>query len=128
MTGPADIPGLSMQPPEPAEGDGVANPRVRAAVEAFAEAPSAEGSMDVLRACLQGALLLDITGSDITLTDDGTAIAPGSAVQVAYVTGPDGQPAGLIRPARGAVRAAAGASTPASPAGPRGSLHRPPAR
>lgn len=97
MTGPADIPGLSSRPsqPEPAEGDGVANPRVRAAVEAFAEAPSAEGSMDVLRACLQGALLLDITGSDITLTEDGTAIAPGSTVQVAYGTGPDGEPAGL---------------------------------
>ena len=97
MTGPADIPGLSSRPsqPEPAEGDGVANPRVRAAVEAFAEAPSAEGSMDVLRACLQGALLLDITGSDITLTEDGTAIAPGSTVQVAYGSGPDGEPAGL---------------------------------
>ena len=51
--------------------------------------------MDVLRACLQGALLLDITGSDITLTEDGTAIAPGSTVQVAYGTGPDGEPAGL---------------------------------
>ena len=76
-------------------GDGIANARVRAAVEAFAEAPSAEGSMDVLRACLQGALLLDITGSEITLTEDGSSIAPGSTVQVAYGSGPDGEPAAL---------------------------------
>jgi hypothetical protein len=95
MTGPADIPGLSSHPADPSDDGEIANPRVRAAVEAFAEAPSAEGSVDVLRACLQGALLLDITGSDITLTEDGTAIAPGSTVQVAYGTGPDGEPAGL---------------------------------
>ncbi len=104
MSGPADIPGLSSSPPpeggsgsgvDDGIGDGIANARVRAAVEAFAEAPSAEGSMDVLRACLQGALLLDITGSEITLTEDGSSIAPGSTVQVAYGTGPDGEPAGL---------------------------------
>ncbi len=66
----------------------VDNHRVRAAVEAFAAQPDQRTSLDVLRACLLGELLMDITGSQLTMTDDGQ-LAPGSTIAFSGGRGPD---------------------------------------
>lgn len=66
----------------------VDNQSVRAAVAAFAERPAAETVVEVLRQCLQGELLLDITGSSIQ--GDASTITAGSTIRVNEVTGPDG--------------------------------------
>jgi hypothetical protein len=94
---PTDIPGVGGPPaqdppPDDATGSDVRNEGVRAALLAFGETPSSETMLDVLRHCLHGYLLLDVTGSEITMTDDGQ-IAPGSTISVRGGEGPDGRPA-----------------------------------
>jgi hypothetical protein len=71
----------------PDHGRLVDNATVRRAVGQFAAQPSQRGALDVLRECMYGELLLDITGSD-TLTGD--AFAPGSRLQIRTGTGPNG--------------------------------------
>ena len=70
--------------------DLVDNVTLRAAVAAFAEAPDQARYFEVLRAATQGSLLLDATGSDIQLTEDGSSIAQGSIMRVHEGKGPDG--------------------------------------
>lgn len=73
---------------------GASNPAVRAAVEAFAAAPSPATSVEVLRHCLVGHLLYDGTGSRITMTDDDPPrMAAGSTMNIATARGPDGRSA-----------------------------------
>ena len=82
----------------PASGDEVRNDAVRAAIEAVAAEAAGSGpagtatTVDVLRHCLFGYLLLDITGSELELTDTGE-IAEGSTINVRGGEGPDGGPA-----------------------------------
>lgn len=64
------------------------NEAVRAAVAAFAADPNERTSMDVLRSCLHGELLLDITGSDVTLV--GGEPAEVGALEIRGVEAPDG--------------------------------------
>jgi len=66
----------------------VDNRRVRAAVEAFAAQPDQRTSLDVLRSCLFDDLLMDITGSQLTMTEDGQ-VAPGSTIAFSGGRGPD---------------------------------------
>lgn len=68
----------------------VDNQRIRAAVEAFAAQPDQRTSLDVLRACLFGELLMDITGSQLTRTADGQ-LAEGSTIAFSGGSGPDGR-------------------------------------
>lgn len=68
----------------------VDNQRIRAAVEAFAAHPDQRTSLDVLRACLFGDLLMDITGSQLTKTADGQ-LAAGSTIAFSGGSGPDGR-------------------------------------
>jgi SseB protein N-terminal domain len=74
-------------------GEGVSNPAVRAALDEFVASAGARGSLDVLRWCLQGFLLLDVTGSDLRMNADGTQLEAGSSVQIATMAGPDGESA-----------------------------------
>lgn len=104
MSGPADIPNFS-RPSQPApaeepEDTGVRNDLVRAAIEAVAE-QAGEGTgepagtvttMHVLRHCLHGFLLLDVTGSEIEVDDQGQ-IAEGSTISIRGGEGPDGESA-----------------------------------
>jgi hypothetical protein len=108
MTSPTDIPGVSTggggigEPPPgndgPAVGGdldsdgGIRNDAVRAAVEAFSADPNQQTMIDVLRNCLFGPLLLDVTGSDITLNDEGE-VEEGSSVAIRGGEGPDGKSA-----------------------------------
>lgn len=75
------------------EAGGVENAAVRAAIEAFAATPGKAadgGSLDVLRHCLHGNLLLDITGSDLRISEDGTSLSAGSTIRIATTSDPDG--------------------------------------
>lgn len=74
--------------------DGIRNAAVRDAVAAFAATPNERTSMEVLRQCLQGELLLDITGSEVTLVAGEPAeVAEGSTLQIQTTVAPDGTPA-----------------------------------
>jgi hypothetical protein len=78
---------MSEQPGE------ISNPAVRAALDTFVAEDGVRGSIEVLRWCLQGFLLLDVTGSDIRMSADGTELEAGSTVQIATMEGPDGESA-----------------------------------
>ncbi|MFL0181086.1 SseB family protein [Mycobacterium sp. SMC-15] len=69
----------------------VDNAAVRRAVAEFAAAPGQRRYFDVLRACMWGELLFDITGSD-AFSGDGPLRA-GSRLRIGGGTGPDGRPA-----------------------------------
>jgi hypothetical protein len=71
----------------------ISNPAVRAALDSFVAEDGVRGSIEVLRWCLQGFLLLDVTGSDIRMNADGTELEAGSTVQIATMEGPDGESA-----------------------------------
>ena len=73
--------------------EGISNPAVRAALDEFVATAGARGSLEVLRWCLQGFLLLDVTGSDLRMSADGTQLEAGSSVQIATMAGPDGESA-----------------------------------
>lgn len=60
---------------------------LRQAVGQFAARPDQRGALNVLRECMYGELLLDITGSDPIA--DGV-LAAGSRLQIRTGTGPDG--------------------------------------
>jgi hypothetical protein len=65
----------------------VDNAAVRRAVGRFAAQPGQRGALDVLRECMYGDLLFDVTGSDAFTAD---VLAPGSRLQIRTGTGPDG--------------------------------------
>ncbi|NEM92439.1 SseB family protein [Galbitalea soli] len=74
--------------------DPVDHHALRSAVAAFADAPDQSGYVEVLRHCLQGDLLLDLTGSDRPeLRESGAVFAEGATLTVGSGAGPDGQPA-----------------------------------
>jgi hypothetical protein len=70
----------------------VDNAPLRTAVAAFAAQPEQRTYTDVLRAALQGELLLDVTGSPIE-TDESGALSVGSTLRFASGKGPDDAPA-----------------------------------
>jgi len=67
----------------------VDNDRVRRAVAAFAAEPKHETMLDVLRACLTGELLLDVTGSELNISEG--RLHTGSKLRINQRVGPDGQ-------------------------------------
>lgn len=69
----------------------VDNAVVRQAVAEFAAAPGQRRSLDVLRACMWGELLFDITGSEAFPGDQ--PFRQGSTLQIRGGTGPDHRPA-----------------------------------
>ncbi|OBH87225.1 hypothetical protein A5681_13780 [Mycobacterium scrofulaceum] len=60
---------------------------LRRAVAAFAAQPNQRGALEVLRSCMYGEVLLDVTGSD-ALSDK--PFAAGSQLQIRGGTGPNG--------------------------------------
>lgn len=69
----------------------IVNVTVREAVAAFAASPTAQTSMDVLRHCLHGELLLDVTGSTMTVVDGEPVEA--ESLEIRCAEAPDGGPA-----------------------------------
>ncbi|MEE3067478.1 MAG: SseB family protein [Actinomycetota bacterium] len=65
----------------------VDNVALRRAVAAFASQPNQRGSLEVLRLCMYGEVLFDITGSDAFA---GEPFAAGSRLQIRGGTGPNG--------------------------------------
>lgn len=70
--------------------DLVDNTTVRRAVHAFAADPGPRPLYEVLRACMYGDLLYDITGSDAPVAG---AYPPGARLQIRAGNGPDGRSA-----------------------------------
>ena len=68
----------------------VDNAPLRTAVAAFAAESNQATYWEVLRNTLQGDILFDITGSSITMSDDGSTINKGSTIGFLGGTGPDG--------------------------------------
>lgn len=82
-------------PSQPVEGNAgnpglVDNVTLRRAVAAFAAQPNQRGALEVLRLCMYGEVLLDITGSDAFA---GPPFAAGSRLQIRTGRGPDGRSA-----------------------------------
>jgi hypothetical protein len=75
-----------MATPSPDRGALVDHVTLRDAVGKFAAQTGPRGALNVLRECMYGELLLDITGSDAVT---GDAFAPGSRLQIRTGTGPD---------------------------------------
>lgn len=71
--------------------DLVDNVTLRAAVAEFAGKSEQSTYLEVIRALLQGDLLLDATGSKLAMSDDGSTIQKGSTFAFHEGTGPDGQ-------------------------------------
>lgn len=71
----------------PAQSRLVDNVALRRAVAAFAAQPNQRSSLEVLRLCMYGEVLLDITGSDAFT---GQPFAAGSILQFRAGTGPNG--------------------------------------
>ncbi|MUM16513.1 SseB family protein [Mycobacterium sp. CBMA271] len=67
----------------------VDNARLRSAVVAFAAQPGQQRAFDVLRNCMQGELLLDVTGSDMP-AEGPVPFPAGTQMQIRGGTGPDG--------------------------------------
>ncbi|MGV0881256.1 SseB family protein [Mycolicibacterium sp. XJ883] len=65
----------------------VDNVTVRRAVGEFAARPDQRSSIEVLRSCMYGELLFDLTGSD---KPEGGSYSRGSQIQIRGGTGPDG--------------------------------------
>ncbi|MGE2832660.1 SseB family protein [Mycobacterium sp. SMC-4] len=65
----------------------VDNATVRRAVADFVSRPEQRTAIEVLRSCMYGELLLDLTGSDMPV--DGSFVR-GSRIQIREGTGPDG--------------------------------------
>ncbi len=71
--------------------DLVDNAPLRYAIAQFAETSEQSAYLEVVRNILHGALLLDTTGSEIAMTEDGASIAAGSTFAFREGTGPDGE-------------------------------------
>lgn len=69
----------------------VDNSTVREAIARFSARPAQDTYLDVLRQCLTGELLLDVTGSDFRIVDG--ALQQGSTIQVRGGSGPKGEKA-----------------------------------
>lgn len=69
----------------------VDNVALRRAIAQFAEKGEQPKYLEVVRNLLQGELLFDTTGSDISMTEDGSSIAKGSTVTFREGAGPDGE-------------------------------------
>lgn len=71
-------------------GPDTVNPLLREAVLGFAAAPSDESMIEVLRQCLQGSVLLDVSGSDFVPGPDGQRMGPASTVRLQSFRESDG--------------------------------------
>ncbi len=65
----------------------VDNANMRRVVAEFATEPNQRRSLEVLRTCMYGELLLDVTGSEMR---DGNPFSAGSQLNIRCGTGPDG--------------------------------------
>ncbi|MGV8894962.1 MAG: SseB family protein [Rhodoglobus sp.] len=71
--------------------DLVDNASLRHAIAQFVEKSDQSSYLEVVRNILHGSLLLDTTGSEIAMTEDGSSIAEGSTFAFREGTGPDGE-------------------------------------
>lgn len=75
---------------QPADTEGVVHPVARSAIERFVAAPDNAGMLEVIRQCMGGSLLLDVTASDLVPGPDGAAVGPESQLRVQTLGEQDG--------------------------------------
>ena len=63
---------------------------MRAAVDRFVSAPDNKAMIEVVRQCMAGSLLLDVTASDLVAGPGGEAVGPESTLRVQTLGEPDG--------------------------------------
>lgn len=85
-----ELPALAPDAEQPADPDGVVHPQVRAAVDRFVDAPDNRAMIEVIRQCMAGSLLLDVTASDLVPGPGGEAVGPESTLRVQTLGEPDG--------------------------------------
>ena len=71
--------------------DLVDNVPLRRAIADFAEKSEQSNFLEVVRNLMHGSLLFDTTGSEISMTEDGSSVAKGSTFAFREGTGPDGE-------------------------------------
>lgn len=79
-------PGAEQEP----DREGVVHPLVRAAIDRFVAAPDNPRMIDVIRQCMAGSLLLDVTESTLVPGPNGEAVGPGSQIRVQTLGESDG--------------------------------------
>ncbi|MEX5255594.1 SseB family protein [Kocuria arenosa] len=85
-----ELPALAPGAEQPADPEGVVHPLVRAAVDRFASAPDNKAMIEVIRQCMAGSLLLDVTASDLVEGRGGETVGPESTLRVQTLREPDG--------------------------------------
>lgn len=85
-----ELPALDSGAEQEPEREGVVHPLVRAAIDRFVEAPDNKAMIEVIRQCMAGSLLLDVTSSTLVEGPDGQAVEPGSTLRVQTLSEPDG--------------------------------------
>ncbi|MEX5295024.1 SseB family protein [Kocuria sp. CPCC 205268] len=85
-----ELPVLAPGAEQQADPEGVVHARVRAAVDRFASAPDNRAMIEVIRQCMAGSLLLDVTASDLVEGPAGEALGPESTLRVQTLGEPDG--------------------------------------
>ena len=85
-----ELPVLAPGAEQQADPEGVVNPLVRASVDRFVGAPDNKAMIEVVRQCMAGSLLLDVTASDLVAGPGGEAVGPESTLRVQTLGEPDG--------------------------------------
>ncbi|HST71117.1 MAG TPA: SseB family protein [Kocuria rosea] len=85
-----ELPVLEPGAERAAEREGVVHPLVRAAIDRFASAPDDAGMIEVVRQCMAGSLLLDVTASTLVEGPGGETVGPGSQLRVQTLGEADG--------------------------------------
>lgn len=85
-----ELPALEPGTEPEADREGVVHPLVRAAIDRFVGAPDNKAMIEVIRQCMAGSLLLDVTASTLVPGPDGQAVGPGSTLRVQTLGESDG--------------------------------------
>lgn len=75
---------------QPGDREGVVHPAVRTAIDRFVGAPDNTGMIEVIRQCMAGSLLLDVTASTLVPGPNGEAVGPESQLRVQTLGESDG--------------------------------------
>lgn len=85
-----ELPALEPDAERAADRQGVVHPLVRAAIDRFVDAPDNKAMIGVLRQCMAGSLLLDVTASTLVEGPGGEAVGPDSSLRVQTLGEADG--------------------------------------
>ena len=85
-----ELPELEPRAEAEPDREGVVHPLARAAIDRFASAPDNARMIEVIRQCMAGTLLLDVTASTLVEGPNGEKVGPESQLRVQTLGEPDG--------------------------------------